>query len=102
MSIDTLQEGDYAQWSELWRQYLEFYKTTLPGSQYTNTWSRLLNPHGDLHAFVLRDNEGRLIGLAHYLFHTGSWSDKPVCYLNGEKHINKLKDTYAEPRRSLR
>jgi hypothetical protein len=87
MSVGLLSDGDYAEWSEIWRQYLEFYETTLPEEQYKNTWSRILAPDGDLHAFVLRDEQGKIIGLSHYLFHCQSWSAKPDCYLNG-KQVN--------------
>jgi len=83
MSISILQESDYEDWAELWRQYLEFYKTVLPETQYMNTWSRIRDKSGEFYAFVIRDDGGRLVGLAHYLFHANLWSSKPSCYLNG-------------------
>jgi hypothetical protein len=85
MSIGLLNDGDFAEWSEVWRQYLEFYKAILPEEQYKNTWSRIQAPDGDLHAFVLRDDQGKIIGLSHYLFHTQTWTDKLDCYLNGKR-----------------
>jgi hypothetical protein len=85
MSVGLLNDGDYAEWSEIWRQYLEFYETTLPEEQYKNTWSRIMAPDGDLHAFVMRDEQGKIIGLSHYLFHCQSWSAKLDCYLNGNR-----------------
>jgi hypothetical protein len=83
MSVGLLNDGDFAEWSEVWCQYLEFYETTLPEEQYKNTWSRIMASDGDLHAFVLRDDQGKIIGLSHYLFHSNSWTAKPDCYLNG-------------------
>ncbi len=83
MSVGPLKKSDYAEWSEVWRQYLEFYSTILPESQYKNTFSRIIASDGDLHAFVIRDESGKIFGLSHYLFHQSSWTDKPVCYLNG-------------------
>ena len=94
MSIDVLKESDYAQWAETWRLYLEFYETTLPESQYKNTWSRILAPDGDLNALIIRTQDGNILGLAHYLYQSSSWSAKPVCYLNG-----KLSRRNGEPRR---
>ena len=85
MSVGLLNDADYAEWSEVWRQYLEFYETQLPEEQHKNTWSRIMAPDGDLHAFVVRDEQGKIIGLSHYLFHCSSWSAKPVCYLNGKR-----------------
>ena len=84
MSVGTLKDADFAEWSEVWRQYLEFYETTLPATQHKNTFARILDPSGDLEALVIRDPESnKILGLSHYLFHQSSWTDKPVCYLNG-------------------
>lgn len=85
MSIGTLKDGDYAEWSKVWEQYLAFYETTLPESQYKDTWSRIMAPDGNLEAIVIRDEEGKILGLSHYLFHQSSWTDKSVCYLNGTR-----------------
>ena len=84
MSVGRLNDDDYAGGSEVWRQSLELYHTVKPEEQSKNTWSRIMDPDGDLHAFVVRDEQGKIIGLSHYLFHCSSWSDKPVCYLNGK------------------
>ena len=84
MSVGLLNDGDYAEWSEVWRQYLEFYHTVKPEEQYKNTWSRIMAPDGDLDAFVVRDEQGKILGLSHYLLHYSSWSHKPTCYLNGK------------------
>ena len=39
-TITRFEAADFARWAELWRLYLEFYKTELPQSQYENTWAR--------------------------------------------------------------
>ncbi|KAF9734445.1 hypothetical protein PMIN06_004640 [Paraphaeosphaeria minitans] len=82
MSVSTLTKADWTQWHHLFRQYIAFYKTSIPEAQYEKTFNRIIGPQGDLHAFALREESGTLNGIAHYLFHTSSWSDKPVCYLN--------------------
>ena len=51
----------------------------VPPEQYDHTWSRLMAGH-PLHGLALR-HEGRLEGLAHYLFHDSAWTLQPVCYL---------------------
>ncbi len=83
--IDTLTERDRSGWAELWTGYLKFYDTIMPQEQYDYTWSRLMG--GTLHALVLRD-DGRMIGLVHFLFHESAWTLRPVCY---------LQDLYVEP-----
>ena len=93
MSISTLTRADWSQWQGLFRQYIAFYKASLPEEQYKNTFDRILDTEGDLHAFVIREEDGTLNGFAHFLYHTSSWSDKPVCYLNGTSattHFDRL------------
>lgn len=84
MSVSTLTKADWSQWQNLFRQYIAFYKASIPEAQYENTFNRIIDPNGDLNAFAIREEDGTLNGIAHYLFHTSSWSDKPVCYLNGK------------------
>ena len=84
MSLATLTSTDFDQWSDVWRQYLAFYQTELPESQYKDTFTRIVEPEGNLEAFVLKDEAGKIIGLSHYLFHQSSWTSTPVCYLNGQ------------------
>ncbi|KAH8894507.1 putative acetyltransferase [Thozetella sp. PMI_491] len=82
MSITTLTSSDFDQWAGVWRQYLAFYQTELPESQYKDTFSRIVEPDGNLEAFILKDETGKIIGLSHYLYHQSSWTSTPVCYLN--------------------
>jgi GNAT superfamily N-acetyltransferase len=63
---------DYAQWLPLWAGYNEFYgrvgPTALPDEVTRTTWMRFLAPDIPVHALVAVA-DGRLVGLAHYLFH---------------------------------
>lgn len=77
--IDRLTEADRPRWTELWRDYLAFYKTTLPPEQFEYTWSRLM-AGGALNGFGLR-HDGALAGIVHYIFHESAWTLSPVCYL---------------------
>jgi GNAT superfamily N-acetyltransferase len=81
--VTEIREDDRARWTVLWRGYLDFYKTSLPGAIYDHTWQRLMTPGGAIRGFGARvgDARGPLIGITHYLFHEHAWSPKPVCYL---------------------
>jgi GNAT superfamily N-acetyltransferase len=76
--VEALRESDRARWAELWQGYLTFYQTTLPEQRYQRTWQRIMEGDG-LYGLGLRA-DGRLMGLAHYLFHPSTWMDD-VCYL---------------------
>ena len=78
-TVTSLEPQDRQRWAELWTAYLAFYNTTVPPEQYDSTWTRLHD--GRLHGLAARDAEGRMVGLAHYLFHEHSWSTRPSCYL---------------------
>jgi GNAT superfamily N-acetyltransferase len=44
------------------------------------TWARFFDSYEPVHALVAEE-EGRLIGLAHYLFHRSTTAIGPVCYM---------------------
>jgi GNAT superfamily N-acetyltransferase len=81
VSVGALVPADRERWAELWTAYLTFYDTVLPASIFTSTWSRILDPDGDVRALGARDDAGRLVGIAHYLFHAHAWSTHEACYL---------------------
>ncbi|WP_315987392.1 GNAT family N-acetyltransferase [Actinomadura sp. HBU206391] len=78
IDIGPLRSGDRAAWEVLARGYKTFYRTTVPGDRYDETWRRLLSD-ADLHGIGAR-LDGRLVGIAHYLFHATFWS-ADACYL---------------------
>lgn len=78
-TIGLLTEADRPRWTELWRAYLEFYNTELPPEQYAHTWARLFD--GRMFALAARDQQGRMIGLVHYLMHEHGWTMQLACYL---------------------
>ncbi|HEV8022442.1 MAG TPA: GNAT family N-acetyltransferase [Candidatus Lustribacter sp.] len=77
----VLEPGDRERWTELWRGYLTFYETTLPDAIYEATWARIMDPKGAIHALGVRDADGRLVGITHYLFHAHAWATTDACYL---------------------
>src|SRR5258708_12414417 len=78
IEITQLQKSDRAAWGRLARGYHDFYETELPDSDYERAWHRLLVGK-EIHGLAAR-HDGRLVGIAPYLFHTNSWRDD-VCYL---------------------
>ncbi|MBV8534411.1 MAG: GNAT family N-acetyltransferase [Alphaproteobacteria bacterium] len=77
--------GDFAQWKPLWDGYNVFYKRT-PSDDITRVlWARLFDKAEPMHALVaesaLPGSEGRLVGLAHYLFHRSTSMVPLNCYL---------------------
>jgi GNAT superfamily N-acetyltransferase len=79
--IRFLAPEDRADWEVLWRAYLAFYETTLPESQFALTWQRLLDVDEPMHGLGAFDDAGRLIGIAHAIFHRSCWLPDWTCYL---------------------
>jgi GNAT superfamily N-acetyltransferase len=77
----VLEPGDRERWGELWRGYLTFYETELPADTYDATWARIIDPTGVISALGVRDPNGRLVGITHYLTHASAWSRDEACYL---------------------
>ena len=76
--ISPLLPQDRASWEVLARGYKAFYKTETSPAEYETAWNRLLQ-RDDVFGIGAK-MEGRLIGIAHYLFHTSAWAAK-ICYL---------------------
>jgi GNAT superfamily N-acetyltransferase len=72
--------ADFTQWLPLWTGYNTFYKRTLPEEISRTTWARLLDPAEPMHALVAEE-DGRLLGLVHYLFHRATAMVEDTCYL---------------------
>jgi GNAT superfamily N-acetyltransferase len=78
IDIGPLGPLDHDEWERLARGYKAFYRTELPQERYDETWRALLQ--GDrIHGLGARI-DGRLAGIAHYLFHAQTWSSD-CCYL---------------------
>tara|TARA_R110000868_G_scaffold122877_2_gene325785 strand:- start:18554 stop:19000 length:447 start_codon:yes stop_codon:yes gene_type:complete len=79
ISIRALTAADRPDWDEMWAGYLTFYKSSLTPEISDDTFARLLS--GDLIGLIAEDAQGRVQGFAHALLHKGTWSPKPICYL---------------------
>jgi GNAT superfamily N-acetyltransferase len=78
--------GDHAAWRLLWDGYNTFYgrhgETALPEAVTASTWQRFFQPEEPVFAWVAQDPQGRLVGLAHGLFHRSMTRIENVCYLS--------------------
>ena len=76
---------DYDHWLPLWDGYNSFYgrsgPTALPPEVTATTWARFFDADEPVHALVA-EQDGKLIGLVHYLFHRTTTTIAPICYLN--------------------
>ena len=84
LSIRPVQPGDFSGWLPLWDGYNAFYgregKTALPRAVTDETWRRFLDPAMPVHALVAEDS-GRLVGIAHYLYHLSTSASDRTCYM---------------------
>jgi GNAT superfamily N-acetyltransferase len=84
MEIRPVAPEDYSGWKPLWDGYNAFYgregATALPDAITQTTWRRFFDPAEPVHGLVA-ERDGRLVGLAHYLFHRSTTRVEPVCYL---------------------
>ena len=78
LEIVPLRPSHRARWDTLARAYKDFYETVLSDAEYDRAWHRLLAGDG-IHGLGA-EIDGRLVGLAHYLFHKSVWAET-VCYL---------------------
>ena len=81
ISIRSIASADRDQWLALWRGYLAFYESSVPDEVTDLTWTRILDPEAPIHGLCAVDENGRLLGIVHYLFHPVTWAAGPRCYL---------------------
>jgi GNAT superfamily N-acetyltransferase len=84
VQIRAILRSDYDAWRPLWNAYNAFYKrtgpTALPESITAATWGRFFDPAEPVFALVAEEG-GRLVGIAHCLFHRSTTRLNGVCYL---------------------
>lgn len=82
--IRPVNAEDYAGWLPLWDGYNAFYErvgpTALSPEITRITWARFLDPAEPVEALVAEE-DGQLLGLAHFLFHRSTTAIAPICYL---------------------
>ena len=78
--VRPVRRSDREQWDALWRGYNDFYEQRLPKKISDTTWDRFFDAREPVYALVATE-DGRLIGLVHYLFHRSTSLVGPTCYL---------------------
>jgi GNAT superfamily N-acetyltransferase len=79
LTIRPIEARDRAAWDEMWAGYLVFYESELAPEISADTFARILS--GALIGLIAENADGHAVGFAHALLHTGTWSPKPLCYL---------------------
>ncbi len=83
--VRPVAQGDYAAWRPLWDGYNAFYgrhgETALAEHITQTTWQRFFDPNEPVFALVAED-QGQVVGLAHYLFHRSMTRVEHTCYLS--------------------
>lgn len=91
LRIRSVKPSDFDAWLPLWEGYNAFYgrseETALPAVVTQSTWSRFFDEAEPVQGLVAVA-AGRLVGLAHYLFHRNTIRIEPTCY---------LQDLFADP-----
>ena len=84
VQVRTLQRADFPQWQPLWDGYNAFYgragETALAPNITHMTWERFFDVYEPMHALVA-EVAGRIVGLAHFLYHRSTIQIPPTCYL---------------------
>ena len=85
--IRPIKQQDKSRWLELFKAYIEFYKSQLSDAQYELTWQRI---NSDFNMYgLLAEVDGHIVGLAHYIFRPDTWEIEDFCY---------LEDLYVDPK----
>ncbi len=91
LTTRQIRRKDYDQWRPLWDGYNAFYgragETALPEQMTAATWERFFDSTEPIHALVA-EQDSRVVGLVHYIFHRSTTRLQDVCY---------LQDLFTEP-----
>ncbi|MEM9332258.1 MAG: GNAT family N-acetyltransferase [Pseudomonadota bacterium] len=81
IEIRRAEDADRDQWEVLWKGYQAFYETNLD-SVTDGLWARLMQEHEDGPICLIAEEDGRILGFTHYLYHGSCWSEQKRIYLN--------------------
>lgn len=82
VQITPVNESDFQQWRTMWLAYLTFYRARTPSeNEVRHLWQRLLASNTTESCLVARHDNSLAVGFAHFLSHSSTWSQQPVCYL---------------------
>ena len=85
-TVRKLEVADKERWLELFKAYIVFYESELSDEQFELTWNRI---HSDFNMNgLVAEQDGKIIGIAHYIFRPSTWAVNDFCY---------LEDLFVEP-----
>lgn len=88
ITIRPIRADDKPAWRTLWTAYLDFYETTLEDAVFDSSFARMLSGNSGEFQGLVAEQDGVLVGMAHFLFHRSMWSIENTCY---------LMDLYVDP-----
>jgi GNAT superfamily N-acetyltransferase len=80
VEIRHIGADERAAWEPLWKGYQAFYNVVISDEITSVTWARMHDPAEPMRvlgAYI----EGKLLGIAHYVFHRSCWTAGDYCYL---------------------
>jgi GNAT superfamily N-acetyltransferase len=78
-TVRKVELADKDRWLELFKAYIVFYESQLTPEQFELTWQRI---HSDFNMYgLVAEQNGRIIGIAHYLYRPSTWAVQDFCYL---------------------
>ncbi|ERK17571.1 Histone acetyltransferase HPA2 [Pantoea sp. AS-PWVM4] len=80
MEIRALSFDDRSAWQKLWKGYQRFYAASISDVATEQTFRRFMADSQPMYCLVAEEN-GKLIGLVHYLTHRTTWTVGDYCYL---------------------
>lgn len=81
VAVRPVVASDREAWLKLFRDYIAFYKASVPEEVIAQTWRRLLNQEDNMMALIAVEDAGRAVGIAALVFHRSTWSATWYCYL---------------------
>ena len=81
VSIRRLEEADRNRWQDLFLDYFEFYEVTVPDNGFDQVWRWIFDPHNDFWCNLAVNDDGRIIGFAHYQLWHSTLTASMACYL---------------------
>lgn len=87
-TIHALTEADRDDWLPLWRAYVTFYGSVVADDVTASTFARIVDPAGEIHGAIARDDDGRAVGIVHWFSHPATWS---------KTHYTYLEDLFVDP-----
>ena len=79
--ITPVTPSDRAEWDVLWDGYLAFYETELDAETTEAAFARITTEGSGIRGALARDDDGRAIGLVHWLAHPSTWTTTDYTYL---------------------